>query len=396
MKASEEMIGHLIGERQTSGSSSATNMFMTDALGSVQAVISNTQNSAALLANQVFSPYGTALSQNGNFSQYTNKGFTGQYTDPTSGLDYYISRYYDPVAGIFLSADTKEGNAQGMNPYAYVAQNPETLSDPSGQMIDCGPGCGNGNPPPAPPPPPNHGPVPCTWQGCENGNSGSTPHTNPCPGGGDYCERTDIPNNPGISALRSSQVTLYDTVSGKGFRGLVFIIDDLQQALLWLITQPLAALLDPNNAAQLSSILGLVSGAAGLAAALFGLAGDIAAGAVETGTIVSALFATASSTISIDPGDESGPGSAQINHLEGYVNGIIRSLQDFAGSLSDSVLNKMVFTLHEADTYQLVPTMYEGPDECGCLPAEYPGPPYSTDYNALYSVQFTISFYTLN
>lgn len=38
---------------------------------------------------------------------------TGQYTDPTSGLDYYVSRYYDPVAGIFLSADTKEGNAQG-------------------------------------------------------------------------------------------------------------------------------------------------------------------------------------------------------------------------------------------------------------------------------------------
>ena len=54
---------------------------------------------------------------------------------PLTGLDYYVSRYYDPVAGVFLSADTKEGNAQGMNPYAYVAQNPETLTDPSGQMI---------------------------------------------------------------------------------------------------------------------------------------------------------------------------------------------------------------------------------------------------------------------
>jgi len=44
---------------------------------------------------------------------------------------------YDPVAGVFLSADTKEGSAQGMNPYAYVAQNPETLTDPSGQMVEC-------------------------------------------------------------------------------------------------------------------------------------------------------------------------------------------------------------------------------------------------------------------
>jgi RHS repeat-associated protein len=171
------LAGHLIGERQTSGGSSTTNMFMTDALGSVQAVISNTQNSATMLSNQVFSPYGTQLSQNGNFSQYTNKGFTGQYTDPTSGLDYYILRYYDPVAGVFLSADTKEGNAQGMNPYAYVAQNPETLTDPSGQMIDCGPGCGNGTPPP----PPSHGPVPCTWQGCQNGNSGNNSPSTPQP-----------------------------------------------------------------------------------------------------------------------------------------------------------------------------------------------------------------------
>lgn len=72
-------------------------------MGNVQAVISNTQSSAALLCSQVFAPYGTPLSQNGNqISQYTNKGFTGQYNDPTSGLDYYVSRYYDSVSGVFL------------------------------------------------------------------------------------------------------------------------------------------------------------------------------------------------------------------------------------------------------------------------------------------------------
>jgi len=37
---------------------------------------------------------------------YTTKGFTGQYADAVTGLDYYNARYYDPVAGVFLSADT--------------------------------------------------------------------------------------------------------------------------------------------------------------------------------------------------------------------------------------------------------------------------------------------------
>jgi len=114
----------------------------------VLAVISNTQNSATLLSNQVFAPYGKPLSQNGNtFNQYTNKGFTGQYNDPTSGLDYYVSRYYDPVSGVFLSADTTEGNLAGMNPYDYVGNNPETSNDPTGQAYipPGGGGGGNGN-----------------------------------------------------------------------------------------------------------------------------------------------------------------------------------------------------------------------------------------------------------
>jgi RHS repeat-associated protein len=74
----------------------------------------------------------------------TAKGYTGQYADTLTGLDYYVSRYYDPVVSIFLSADDKEGNAQGMNPYAYVGGNPETMSDPSGEMVDCPDGCGGG------------------------------------------------------------------------------------------------------------------------------------------------------------------------------------------------------------------------------------------------------------
>jgi RHS repeat-associated protein len=56
-----------------------------------------------------------------NGTMGTARGYTGQYSDPLTRLDYYVSRYYDPVAGIFLSADTKQGNVQGMNPYTYMS-----------------------------------------------------------------------------------------------------------------------------------------------------------------------------------------------------------------------------------------------------------------------------------
>ncbi|MDQ2905104.1 MAG: polymorphic toxin-type HINT domain-containing protein [Chloroflexota bacterium] len=74
----------------------------------------------------------------------TSKGFTGQYTDVLTELDYYNARYYDPKVGLFLSADTVQGNSAGMDPYAYVGNNPETLSDPTGQMYAPPQGAGGG------------------------------------------------------------------------------------------------------------------------------------------------------------------------------------------------------------------------------------------------------------
>ncbi len=67
-------------------------------------VISNPAGSATLRSTQLYAPYGSRLFQDQSMSAYTNKGFTGQYNDPTSGLDYYVSRYYDPVANVFLSS----------------------------------------------------------------------------------------------------------------------------------------------------------------------------------------------------------------------------------------------------------------------------------------------------
>jgi RHS repeat-associated protein len=89
--------------------------------------------SASVQGNQAYGPYGNSRYQAGSLG--TAKGFTGQYQDAT-GLDYYNARYYDPVVGRFLSADIVEGNAVGMDPYAYVGENPETDMDPTGHSND--------------------------------------------------------------------------------------------------------------------------------------------------------------------------------------------------------------------------------------------------------------------
>ncbi len=140
--------------------SSGTTFYLTDALGSLLASFSNTANSAALKSNQLFSPYGTARYTSGTLN--TAKGFTGQYNDSLTGLDYFNARYYDPVVGVFLSADKAQGNMQGMNPYAYVQGNPETHSDPTGQYRapSCLSSCSGGTtttPISLPPPPSKQG-----------------------------------------------------------------------------------------------------------------------------------------------------------------------------------------------------------------------------------------------
>lgn len=120
--------GRLIGELTTAG----TQCFLTDALGSVLSTFNDVANSATVLGNQVYGPYGNQRYSAGAMG--TNKGFTGQYADAFSGLDYYNARYYDPVIGRFVSADTIADNLHGIDPYAYVRGNPETFNDPTGHL----------------------------------------------------------------------------------------------------------------------------------------------------------------------------------------------------------------------------------------------------------------------
>src|SRR5258708_7096565 len=77
----------------------------------------------------------------------TSYGFTGQRADAASGLDYYGSGYYDPLAGQFTSADSvvpADGHdVLGLSRYAYVDGNPELRTDPSGHCFCDAPGSGD-------------------------------------------------------------------------------------------------------------------------------------------------------------------------------------------------------------------------------------------------------------
>jgi RHS repeat-associated protein len=67
--------------------------------------------------------------------------FQGKLFDPETGLYYNNARYYDPVAGRFISEDPV-GVAGGVNQYVYAGNDPINGSDVSGTDPDTG-GCGN-------------------------------------------------------------------------------------------------------------------------------------------------------------------------------------------------------------------------------------------------------------
>ena len=68
----------------------------------------------------------------------TDRLYTGQVFDRNVELMYYGARYYDPVLGRFVQADTIVPNTadpQSFNRYSYVLGNPLRYTDPSGHCI---------------------------------------------------------------------------------------------------------------------------------------------------------------------------------------------------------------------------------------------------------------------
>ncbi len=64
-------------------------------------------------------------------------GFTGHVNDADTGLTYMQQRYYDPVAGRFLSTDpvlTDQNTGASFNRYTYALNNPYKYIDPDGRQ----------------------------------------------------------------------------------------------------------------------------------------------------------------------------------------------------------------------------------------------------------------------
>ncbi len=93
-----------------------------------------TDGSGNLVWKERYRPYGERLS-NPPAAVDNKLWIAGQPFDPSTGLSYMGARYYDPVLGRFMGVDSAEVNSDdvnGLNRYAYAANNPHRYVDRDG------------------------------------------------------------------------------------------------------------------------------------------------------------------------------------------------------------------------------------------------------------------------
>jgi RHS repeat-associated protein len=113
----------------TIGQESNTFYYHTDQLGSTRLVTDSGKN---IVTSMTYHPYGETSVEEGLEENYS---FTGKEQDST-GLHYFIGRYYDASIGRFLTRDSKLGylnHPQTLNRYTYVLNNPLKFTDPDGR-----------------------------------------------------------------------------------------------------------------------------------------------------------------------------------------------------------------------------------------------------------------------
>jgi RHS repeat-associated protein len=101
----------------------------TDGLGSP---VARTDSLGNVLSVTRYEPYGLTAA-----GEEPTIGFTGHVRDFETGLTYMQQRYYDPVAGRFLSIDpvvTDANTGSSFNRYNYANNNPYKYVDPDGRQ----------------------------------------------------------------------------------------------------------------------------------------------------------------------------------------------------------------------------------------------------------------------
>jgi len=105
-----------------------------DHLGSTVAV---SDAAGGAVGRVLYDPYGEVLTSTLPVT-LTDRLFTGQRLDSSTGLYYYNARYYDPYLGRFIQPDTLVPdplNPQAWNRFSYVYNNPTSYVDPSGHFV---------------------------------------------------------------------------------------------------------------------------------------------------------------------------------------------------------------------------------------------------------------------
>lgn len=105
--------------------SGETSFYQQDAQGSVKSL---TNAAGVITDTYAYDSFGNAASSGNSSNPFR---YTGREFDSETGLYYYRARYYDPLAGRFLSEDPMKFGG-GINFYAYASNSPMNLTDPSG------------------------------------------------------------------------------------------------------------------------------------------------------------------------------------------------------------------------------------------------------------------------
>ncbi len=130
-----DLFGNLLSRLD---SSATRRYYHTDGLGSTIVLTDTTGNFAA---GMLYDAWGNVRAASADVGKYR---FTGAELDTASGLYHMGARFYDPSVGRWLSEDPvqKQFEPVSLNFYAYVANNPVALIDPTGAyQVKCEGGC---------------------------------------------------------------------------------------------------------------------------------------------------------------------------------------------------------------------------------------------------------------
>ena len=116
----------------TNGSPASTAWTLTDHLGSVHDVIANNGTVNDSIA---YDAYGNILPGETNYLDRGMYTWTGRQLDIETGLQYNRARWYDSVAGRWISQDPMGFDAGDSNLYRYVKNAPSDETDPGGRDV---------------------------------------------------------------------------------------------------------------------------------------------------------------------------------------------------------------------------------------------------------------------